>query len=118
MKTINDLRDFLNNMLDELSDYDDNQCMNISSSTYGLSKCMTYCSYGFVDFNNLVCDEYCDESNFNDVSVSEFTDYVNKILKRLDGYDDDVELKMHQNTYGIRNFIMTYYGFINLDNIV
>ena len=118
MKTINDLRDFLNNMLDELSDYDGNQCMNISSSTYGLSKCMTYRSYGFVDFNNLVSGEYSDESNFNDVSVSEFTDYVNKILKRLDGYDDDVELKMHQNTYGIRNFIMTYYGFIDLNNIV
>lgn len=69
MKIVKDLRDFLNNVLNELSDYDDNQCMNISSSTYGLSNCMTYHSHGFVDFNNLVNDEYCDESDYNDVSV-------------------------------------------------
>lgn len=117
MKTVKDLRDFFNNLLNKLSNYDENQCMKISSSTHGLSSCMTYLSHGFVDFNNLVNDEYCDESDYDNVSVSEFTDYINRILKRLDGYDD-VELKLQSNTYGIRNFIMTYDGFIDLNNCI
>lgn len=119
MNTVKDLRDFFNNLLNKLSNYDENQCMNISSSTHGLSSYMTYHSHGFVDFNNLVNDEYYDESDYDNVSVSEFTDYINTfILKRLDGYDDDVELKLQSNTYGIRNFIMTYDGFIDLNNCI
>lgn len=52
------------------------------------------------------------------LKVKRLREMLENALSQLEDYDDNDEVDTEPNTYGLTNFIGTYYGFINLDGYI